>query len=119
MFHNLVSSSGLSRCKTKISGGVFPLPETFEVLSSVFPQLPETHVQVLRMACCALNSYFGVKAAKEQAVTRVARQALEAISAYVTTCEFAEEKFDWLSWDLFMATKGIDYEGEEVKLVKP
>lgn len=72
----LVSTLGLSRCKTKFSGGNFPLPETLEGLKTIFHQLPDYQLQMLRMACVDLNSYFGVKAAKEQTVAEASRQEL-------------------------------------------
>ena len=46
------------------------------------------------------------------------RLAVRAMSGYATDCGLTGEKFEGLRWEQFLAVKGVDYRGEEVKLAR-
>ena len=77
VFSDLVDSLGLSRSKTKCSGGIFPLPETLEVLRKHFSQLTLAEGQLLLMVCRSLNTYYGVRAAAGRPISGTTLGALE------------------------------------------
>ena len=77
VFSDLVDSLGLSRSKTKCSGGIFPLPETLEVLRKHFSQLTLAEGHLLLMVCRSLNSYYGVRATAGRPISGTTLGVLE------------------------------------------
>ena len=104
--------------KIQSSGGVFPLPDTFNgLLEATGPMDPSEGVALL-MICRALNSYYGASSEPRPVPTKAQKGALEALRAYSLDVTEWQEKFEGVRWEQFMAVKGVDYKGDEVRLAR-
>ena len=100
------------------SGGIFPLPENPNGLAQAAGHLHPQGASTLQMLCGALNSYYGSEEDSKRDLSKATLGALEALKGYATdVCDWPE-KFEGLRWDQFMAVRGIDYRGEEIKLAR-
>eukprot|EP00435_Cladocopium_sp_Y103_P016967 s907_g4.t1 len=118
MFSRFDSDLNSPCSKIQNSGGLFPLPDTPSGLVSVVGHLPGDSLAVLCGMCKALNSYYGVRAAERALLSEASRIALRALSSYATDSGLTGEKFEGVRWEQFLATRGVDYRGEEVKLAR-
>ena len=104
--------------KIQVSGGVFPLPDTPTGVEHVVGRLSGDGLVVLTGMCRALNSYYGAQAAERAMVPESTKVALRAMCSYATDFSLTSEKFEGLRWEQFLAVRGVDYRGEEVKLAR-
>eukprot|EP00435_Cladocopium_sp_Y103_P018988 s785_g4.t1 len=118
IFSRLNVSLNLPRSRTKFSGSIFPLPETFEVDFPKADQLSGDELNMLQLVSMAMNSYYGVSGKARRPASKAVLGAVEAMTSYVTSCGLCSEKFEGLSWDQFMETRSVDYRGEEVKVAR-
>lgn len=118
MFFQLNSKLCLPCSKIQLSGGIFPLPDTLSGVERVVGGLSGDGLVVLSGLCRALNSYYGAQAAEKAMVSEATKMALHAMCSYATDFGLSSEKFEGLRWEQFMAVRGVDYRGEEVKLAR-
>ena len=118
IFSELNRVLGFPRSKTQNSGSVFPLPETFAVLSSLCSQLSEHETHMLQYVCMALNSYYGTGGLRSPPFPRAMLSAVATLGSLVTDCDLVSKKLEGLRWERYMECRSVDYRGEEVKVAK-
>ena len=110
----LRSQPTVRRTKTTL----FPLPSSSSILSRTSPQLSPLEVTWLGNICLGLNSLWGDGPSFGGEVSEVARECLSVLVKdvkRVVTWSGQVEQFDW---DVFFATRTIDYKGDEVKTAR-
>ena len=105
-------------CKSKASGSLFPLPETYSVTSGLLSHLTEAQIDLVRMMCKSLNSYYGVRAQEPSALGLATGSAVRRLSSYAEAVSFWAEKFEGIQWAEFLGVKSVDYRGEEVQVAR-
>ena len=105
--------------KTKTSGSIFPLPETFVVIQQALGPHFQQHTGIVQMICSGLNSYYGVKGLDRPTLPAVAVTALKGLCSYADDVSRWSEKFEGIAWEDYLNVKSVDYQGEEVKVAKP
>lgn len=109
-------------CSKSTGGGakdsLYPLPTSRRVFEEEFPNLSEDGVSWLVSVCVGLNSFWGDQLFNDGFPTGVQRSCLVMLRADVErVCSFSEvlQPFEWES---FFRCRGIDYQGEEVKIAR-
>ena len=106
-------------CKTKPTGGVFPLPTSTPVLLSLVKCPRDDLVSVLRLVCLSLNSLNGEGINGCREVSPFQKEIisfLEANCMRVLEWKFQQEPAEWSK---FFQVRSIDYKGEEVQTAQP
>lgn len=107
------------RSQTMGSGGsdsVFPFPTSKEVLQGLFPGLCCESLCWLSGICLGLNSFWGESLFNDKAPSNIQRACLcelvkdveRLVDLHETVCPF--------NWTDFFCTRGVDYQGDEVKI---
>lgn len=87
------------RSHAKLSGSIFPLPETSEVIQRTVGSLTDEQVHLLRMVCLTLNSYYGVSGRDRPTPSVASTEALRTLAAYASDVSSWSEKFEGLRWE--------------------
>ena len=106
-------------CRVKPSGKIFPLPTSFELLASLFPEESERLVKTLRVLVLSLNSLNGEGLYYSGKISPLQREVLEGLVPDCVRVLDWEETSGPLSWDDFFKLRGVDYRGEEVLSARP
>ena len=117
-FSMLEETCGFTRSKVQFSGGPFPLPDCPRAVEAIVGHLPEGQLSLLCGVCKALNSYHGSLWTDMSLAPVATRMALSGLASTVQESELAEEKFEGLLWDDFMAVRTVDYKGDEIRLAR-
>ena len=117
-FSMLEETCGFTRSKVQFSGGPFPLPDCPRAVEAIVGHLPEGQLSLLCGVCKALNSYHGSLWTDMSLAPVATRMALSGLASTVQESELAEEKFEGLLWDDFMAVRTVDYKGDVIRLAR-
>lgn len=102
-------------CKSSPKGGLFPLPTSSSVLSSLFPLASPTVVSFLRSLVVSLNSLNDERTFCESVPSSFQNRVLTNL---LSSCELVSSwnvQCSDFSWDEFLSVRTIDYKGDEVR----
>ena len=116
VFDETLMASNIKHSQIQRSGGVFPLPESHEGLQSCMPDLMVPSSTCVLAMCRALNSYYGIEPNEQTPATLAKKAAVRSLSRYADDISGWKEKFDGLDWGDLLATRSIDYKGDEVRV---
>ncbi len=97
---------------------LFPLPTSRMVLSESFPGIPLNDLNWLMAVCLGLNSYWGSDLFNDGKPTGGQLSCLKVLLVDVQRISEFQGKFENFEWDTFFLNRGIDYQGEEVKVAR-
>ncbi len=118
VFDESLKDSNIKHSKIQRSGGVFPLPESHEGLQSCLQTMSVPSSACVLAMCRALNSYYGIEPNDQLTATLAKKAAVRSLSRYADDISGWKEKFDGLDWGDLLATRSIDYKGDEVRVSK-
>ena len=107
------------RSQTMGSGGadsVFPFPTSRDVLQGLFPGLCSEELWWLSCICLGLNSLWGESLFCDKAPNSIQSRCLKELLSDVERLKDLQGTVSHFDWSEFFRTRGVDYQGEEVKV---
>ena len=97
-------------------GNLFPLPTSRSILEGFCPDLDSGGVSWLISVCIGLNSFWGGQLFNDEEATGVQSSCLKQLSTDVGRLCSLTERLGAFEWETFFKNRGVDYQGEEVKV---
>ena len=97
-------------------GNLFPLPTSRSILEGYCPDLDSDGVSWLVSVCLGLNSFWGGPLFNDEKATGLQSSCLKQLSTDVGRLCSLTERLGGFEWETFFKNRGVDYQGEEVKV---
>ena len=105
-------------CKTKPSGGVFPLPTSIPTLATAITSSTPSSLKLLRCVCLSLNSLNGEGVWGRDFVSPFQSSILSFLHEQVLRVLSWNVAMEPMSWKEFLNVKTVDYKGDEVHMAQ-